>query len=142
MRALARRVTQLWGERREEQGFPLGRVQQPEDAVAGAPTPEHMPAKGGVAPFVLEIGSEELPPADVEAAMAQLRAAVPEMLEELKLEHGGVTVEGTPRRLVVMVDSLAAFTKVSESVCPLWCLILSILRFFYLAFEVSSVKTK
>lgn len=111
MRALARRVTQLWGERREEQGYPLGTVTQPAEATPCAPEPAALPPKGGSAPFVLEIGSEELPPADVESAMAQLRAAVPALLAELRLAHGGVAVEGTPRRLVVSVAGLTAFTE-------------------------------
>ncbi|PSC72381.1 Glycine-tRNA ligase chloroplastic mitochondrial [Micractinium conductrix] len=105
MRSLAREITGLWLARREEQGYPLGLVQPavepPAAAVAG-------PHSAEPASFVLEIGSEELPPDDVVAAMEQLRDRVPALLDRLRLGHGGVTVEGTPRRLAVMVHELAA----------------------------------
>ena len=103
------------------------------------------------ATFVLEIGSEELPPEDVVSAMEQLkwvlhseccipgvalgllhacppcartscethacspafarglslcRERFPALLDRLRLGHGGVTVEGTPRRLAVIVHKL------------------------------------
>ena len=66
-----------------------------------APNPQFQP------PFLLEIGTEELPPADLESALAQLRQSVPALLDELRLEHGEIRILGTPRRLVVSVDDLA-----------------------------------
>ena len=60
------------------------------------------------ATFVLEVGSEELPPDDVVSALQQLKDRVPALLDRLRLGHGGVTVEGTPRRLAVLVHELAA----------------------------------
>jgi glycyl-tRNA synthetase len=57
-------------------------------------------------PFLLEIGTEELPAGDLNAALDQLRQRVPAWLDELRLEHGMVQVSGTPRRLVVRVDEL------------------------------------
>lgn len=36
-----------------------------------------------------------------------LRVLLPGLLKDLQLEHGGVTVEGTPRRIVVMASGLA-----------------------------------
>ncbi|MDW8325648.1 MAG: glycine--tRNA ligase subunit beta [Anaerolineales bacterium] len=59
------------------------------------------------ATLLLEIGVEELPAADVEAALAQLRELAPKMLAEARLEHGEVGVFGTPRRLAVLVRDLA-----------------------------------
>src|SRR5712691_3707311 len=59
-------------------------------------------------PFVLEIGSEELPAADLTAAIAQLRTAVPALLTELRLDYDTVEVQGTPRRLTVFVPRLAS----------------------------------
>jgi len=58
-------------------------------------------------PFLLEIGTEELPYGDVEDELAQLRERVPAWLEELRLEHGPVRVEATPRRAAVYVESLS-----------------------------------
>lgn len=60
------------------------------------------------APFLLELGVEELPADDLTSAIGQLERAVPELLQELRLEHGPVDVQGTPRRLVVSVEALAA----------------------------------
>jgi glycyl-tRNA synthetase len=60
-----------------------------------------------VSSFIFEIGTEELPPADLLSALEQLKTRVPQMLADLRLEHGAVRVMGTPRRLVVFVDDLA-----------------------------------
>ena len=65
-------ATGLWLQRREEQGYPLGVVAPP----AAPAAPELAPGAGpgaGAAPFVLEIGSEELPPDDVDSAVQQLQ---------------------------------------------------------------------
>ncbi|KAF8057144.1 EDD1 [Scenedesmus sp. PABB004] len=114
MRALAREVTALWMARREELGHPLGVVPGP--APAGkAPAGGAVAGPPGAAPFVLEIGSEELPPDDVQAGMAQLRERVPALLSKLRLPHGGVEVHGTPRRLAVLVHDLAAAQTPQES---------------------------
>eukprot|EP00955_Chlamydomonas_euryale_P119004 366569-Chlamydomonas_euryale.AAC.41 len=58
------------------------------------------------ADFVLEVGTEELPPDEVDSCVAQLTARVPELLSRLRLGHGGVEVHGTPRRLAVLVSGL------------------------------------
>jgi glycyl-tRNA synthetase len=105
MRDLARQVSQLFLEQRERLGFPLlgegsASIPRPSapDSVAFADKPRA---------FVLEIGTEELPPADVTDAIRQLRAAAGQRLEGLRLEHGSVKVFGTPRRLTVFVEGLA-----------------------------------
>jgi glycyl-tRNA synthetase len=61
----------------------------------------------GPSSFLLEIGTEELPAADVDAAHAQLVERVPALLDELNLTHGEVRVFSTPRRLAVAIDSLS-----------------------------------
>ncbi len=71
-------------------------------AFAGGPPPE------GPADFLLEVGTEELPAGDLTGALAQLRTAASPMLDKLRLGHGEVRVMGTPRRLVVYVEQLAA----------------------------------
>jgi glycyl-tRNA synthetase len=55
----------------------------------------------------LEVGVEELPASDLDSALEQLRTSVPKLLDDLHLEHGSISVSGTPRRLAVLVDSLA-----------------------------------
>jgi len=105
MRKLARDCAALWVDRRQELGFPLGEVDPPappEGAATGA-----VEAAAAAEPFLLEIGTEELPPDEVDSAVAQLERAVPALLEGLKLPHGAVTVNGTPRRLAVEVEALA-----------------------------------
>lgn len=60
----------LWLDRREELEHPLGL------AAAAPPAPQLPPMPPPLqeaADFVLEIGCEELPPADVSAALEQLR---------------------------------------------------------------------
>ena len=57
--------------------------------------------------LLLEIGTEELPPADLRDALAQLQTGVPKLLDDLRLAHGDVSVTGTPRRLCVLVEALA-----------------------------------
>ncbi len=59
-------------------------------------------------PFVLEIGSEELPHADLTSALAQLRVAAPAMFDAARLSYERIEVDGTPRRLTVRVEGLAA----------------------------------
>jgi glycyl-tRNA synthetase len=108
MRELSHEVATLWLDRREELGFPLGTEPAPADpplAEAGA-APDEAPADG-LQTLLLEVGTEELPAADVTLAIGQLRTRLPELLDQSRLEHGDVTVTATPRRLVVTVEGVA-----------------------------------
>jgi glycyl-tRNA synthetase len=110
MRNVARDVSALYVAQRQEQDYPLlhrGRGQE-STTDAQAQTGESVLASTGPYPFVLEIGSEELPAADLTAALTQLRTAVPALLTELRLDYDTVEVHGTPRRLVVYVPQLAS----------------------------------
>lgn len=53
------------------------------------------------ADLLLEIGTEELPPADVRPALQQLETGVRRVLGELRIQCARVQAFGTPRRLVV-----------------------------------------
>uniref|UniRef100_A0A1D1ZWJ6 glycine--tRNA ligase n=1 Tax=Auxenochlorella protothecoides TaxID=3075 RepID=A0A1D1ZWJ6_AUXPR len=109
LRSLARQTTELWSERREEQGHPLGNALldcKASTVVDLGQPPAHSPPTGP-APFLLEIGCEELPPADLQHALTQLRQGIPQLLKACRLSHGAVTVAGTPRRLVVNIADLA-----------------------------------
>lgn len=66
--------------------------------------------------MLLEIGCEELPSADLNAAMRQLRTSLPGLLDELRLEYSGLQILATPRRLVVSIDELAPRQKDLEQV--------------------------
>ncbi len=107
MRRLMRDTAALWIERREELGFPLTREQSSTGPVAPEQTD---PASLGTAPqtFALEIGVEELPPHVVPQTIEAVREALTSKLAATRLEHGTITVDGTPRRIVAIVEGLAA----------------------------------
>ncbi len=107
MRNMARAISQEYVQQRENMGYPLkenGRWRPP--ALAKAPALEI--TAGTPRTFVLEIGSEELPAADVPLAVSHLRRAVPTLFEELRLAFDRIEIQGTPRRLVVIAHGLAA----------------------------------
>ncbi|MBE0566425.1 MAG: glycine--tRNA ligase subunit beta, partial [Krumholzibacteria bacterium] len=64
-------------------------------------TPERNPQAGqpGTAPFLLEIGSEEIPARFIPEAMAELEARLVGALRAADLAAEGVRVLATPRRL-------------------------------------------
>ncbi len=106
MRDLAERVAEAYLAHREELGypwrdrwqFPTHQQKRKDDDVAPPGTP---------APFLLEIGTEELPVDDLNGALEQLGQSIGEMLDESHLGHGQIQVMGTPRRIVVYVEELA-----------------------------------
>ncbi|EEF50248.1 glycine--tRNA ligase, chloroplastic/mitochondrial 2 isoform X2 [Ricinus communis] len=110
MRSLARQCAQLWLKTRESLGHPLGTVSETvhlasaEEVLDAAVKKVH----DGPRSFVLEIGTEEMPPQDVVHASQQLKDLVVQLLEKQRLRHGEVQAFGTPRRLVVCVESLSA----------------------------------
>lgn len=57
--------------------------------------------------FLLEIGTEELPASFVAGAMEAMPKIATELLREMRLDRGGVRALGTPRRLAIVVESLA-----------------------------------
>lgn len=60
-----------------------------------------------VLPFLLEIGSEEIPARFIPAAMAELRNRSSEGLAAAHLAYEDLQVMATPRRLVLMIDGLS-----------------------------------
>ncbi|KAF5952770.1 hypothetical protein HYC85_010714 [Camellia sinensis] len=109
MRSLARQCAQLWLKTRESLGHPLGVVSHAEGTRSDRKTylvAFEVPAEPRM--FVLEIGTEELPPTDVINASQQLKDLIVLLLEKQRLSHGKVLAFGTPRRLVVQVESLCS----------------------------------
>ena len=106
-RDLARRVAEAYVAQRQEEEFPW---QIANDTNTKAPDMaqalEEAPTQG-TSPFVLEIGTEELPASDLTTALSQLESTVPELCSDLRLDFGAIRIEGTPRRLVVLIDDLA-----------------------------------
>ncbi|MEV7124023.1 glycine--tRNA ligase [Kitasatospora griseola] len=105
MRRLAHEVAELWVARREEEGYPLG--------VAAVPTaPSTVAGEATTAPtapatFAFELGTEELPSAEVPRLAAALGDLLREELAKTSLEHGEITVDAAPRRLVAVIADVS-----------------------------------
>ena len=114
MRTIAQRISELYVAQREALGHPfaanavwqngLGHV-----VTSASPTNLRSSAASPQSPtlFLLELGVEELPAADLTSALAQLREATLQLLDDLRLDHGPLEVQGTPRRLSLLVQALA-----------------------------------
>lgn len=104
MRELSRRIAEAYLEQRQHLEYPFlnetGKTATRQAASA-------RPAPSAASPFLLEIGTEELPAGDLDNLLQQLSSRMPALLQELRLTHGEVQVHGTPRRLVAAVDALA-----------------------------------
>ncbi len=114
MRRQTRQVAELYVEQRQRLEFPWLRDgadqgSSQEQAASQAQVEEAETQTPVTAPqtFLLELGTEELPPGDVVHGIQQLRDLLGRLLEEARLEHGPLTVTGTPRRLVALVKELA-----------------------------------
>lgn len=59
------------------------------------------------ADFLVEIGTEELPPTALRSLMEAFGRNLAEGVDEARLEHGDVRVYASPRRLAVAIDDLA-----------------------------------
>lgn len=59
------------------------------------------------ADFLVEVGTEELPPKALKSLMDAFAVNLTSLLDENRLEHGEVRACGTPRRLAVLIDALA-----------------------------------
>ncbi|XP_074301715.1 glycine--tRNA ligase, chloroplastic/mitochondrial 2-like [Silene latifolia] len=110
MRSLARQCAQLWLNTRESLGHPLGVALEGGSLICPSEAVRSAVKKMSVEPrvFVLEIGTEELPPQDVAYASKQLKDLIMQLLEKQRLSHHEVQAFATPRRLVVCVNDLCA----------------------------------
>ena len=106
MRAQARAVSELYVKQREANEYPW---LQDGSAAASAPAAAapHIVTQSSPQTLLLELGSEELPPADVVAGIAQIEEKLAALLADAKLSHSGLRVTGTTRRLVALVEGLA-----------------------------------
>jgi glycyl-tRNA synthetase len=114
MRDLSRRTAEAYLEQRQRLEYPWLQDMQESNAVKTRERKKSIGSRvektelpADPAPFLLEIGTEELPVGDLESALSQLRTGFPELMATLRLEHGELRVMGTPRRLVVYVEDLA-----------------------------------
>ncbi|MBX3005579.1 MAG: glycine--tRNA ligase subunit beta [Anaerolineales bacterium] len=104
MRALASRVAEAYAAERQREEYPwIPAV----DETKAAAKPPKIGAPKTASDFLLEIGTEELPPDDLTSAVAQLSASLQQLLASEQLAHKDLRVQGTPRRLVALVSGLA-----------------------------------
>ena len=66
--------------------------------------------------FLFELGVEEMPSAPLNNAVKQLESLMGKGLDEAGLAHGAIRVISSPRRLAVLVDSVAEATEEIHSV--------------------------
>ncbi|KAF4364985.1 hypothetical protein G4B88_021802 [Cannabis sativa] len=114
--SLARQCAQLWLKTRETLEHPLGVVSEPVNLVCPKELLEAAVKRVGDNSrlFVLEIGTEEIPPQDVVDASQQLKDQMRQLLDKQRLSHGEVQAFGTPRRLVVFVEDLCTKQEDNE----------------------------
>ena len=108
MRSLASEVAEAYVEQRQRLEYPWldGEVSGLRSQVSSSlSTPKRETLEPET--LLLEIGTEELPAADLDGALDQLREMVPQRLEEARLDYDGLRVLGTPRRLVALIEGLA-----------------------------------
>jgi glycyl-tRNA synthetase len=107
MRRMAGEVARLWVAKRDELEYPLGVVGRAGPATVTATVPPGT-TPDGPRQLVFEIGTEEMPPAEARTAREQVRRELTERLAGTRLAHGGIRVLANPRRLVAVVDGVAA----------------------------------
>ncbi|KAH0452707.1 hypothetical protein IEQ34_020006 [Dendrobium chrysotoxum] len=115
MRSLARECAQLWVKSREMLGHPLGISSDGNSAIFPKVLVTEL-AKVLQVPsaFVLEIGTEEMPPHDVVEASKQIKSLILLTLEKRRLCHGEVVAHCTPRRVVIYIENLSSRQGDSE----------------------------
>lgn len=109
MRSQARRVSELYVQQRERAEFPWLKDDEPthkQTQAAQHATPSIQPVTAPQS-FLLELGSEELPPHDVVDGIAQIETKLGQLLSDSKLTYESLRVTGTTRRLVAHVTGLA-----------------------------------
>ncbi len=108
MRNQARAVAELYVKQRAANEYPWLRNGDAENtAVRASTSATQIVAVSAPQTLLLELGSEELPPADVVAGIAQIEEKLAALLAEAKLAYTGLRVTGTTRRLVARVEGLA-----------------------------------
>jgi glycyl-tRNA synthetase len=110
MRTISRRCAQSW---LDASGTDAEQAAPPSRTVPGIARAAHVESGGlATSDLVVEIGTEELPPSDLDTLVEQARGQVGPVLAAAGLGHGGFEVEGTPRRLVLTVRALEAVQPV------------------------------
>lgn len=110
IRAQARATAELYIAQREYEKYPwlqdsYSESKLPANQTFATPTPVTVPTSQS---FLLEIGSEELPPSDVVNGIEQIQINLAKLLQEQRLFYTDLRVTGTPRRLAAYVTELGS----------------------------------
>ncbi len=110
MRELSKRVSDAYIEQRMHLEFPwlddTDTLELAAEVHAVVDNIGEVPVKSPK-PFLLEIGTEELPVADQDSAVEQINTGLEALLNEARLAYNSIKVFGTPRRIVAYIDELA-----------------------------------
>ncbi|MCX7939649.1 MAG: glycine--tRNA ligase subunit beta [Thermoflexales bacterium] len=106
MRDLAREVASLYIKQREALGFPWLAASSTTAQAQPLP-PAEVPTVAQPAALLIELGVEELPASDVRPCAQQLHDQVLALLGTLRIDHGAAHVFATPRRVALLVESVA-----------------------------------
>ncbi|MCX7681168.1 MAG: glycine--tRNA ligase subunit beta, partial [Anaerolineae bacterium] len=115
MRDLARQVAVAYVEQRQRLGFPWLSGEREHTNTEHGVHATHYAARDTYT-LLLEVGTEELPAGDLDAALEQLHILAPARLADARLEYQNMRVLGTPRRLVLLVEGLAPCQRPVEVV--------------------------
>ncbi|MFN8452377.1 MAG: glycine--tRNA ligase subunit beta [Anaerolineae bacterium] len=108
MRDMTRSIARAYVDQRQQMEYPMEKLGGLWGASAAHDNVNYLTQfPNQPADFLFEIGVEELPAADVDAALDQMSVSVPKLLDDLRLAHGEIKVYATPRRLVINVKDLA-----------------------------------
>ena len=116
MREMTRTIARQYVKQRADMGHPLMKMSRRWRGQS-TQTPPAMPAASNApADFLLELGIEEMPAQDVTKALDYAREAAPDLFDKLRLDHNGLEVHATPRRIVVKAFDVAPRQRDQESV--------------------------
>ena len=102
MRRIARQISNLYDAQRETLEHPFKGAWSKEEALGTDELMIQLAQIEQPQTFLLEIGCEELPVGDLNDALKQLRALVPNLFEELRIRYDKLEIYGTPRRLAIL----------------------------------------
>ncbi len=107
MREMTRAIAKQYLAQREALGYPLLKMAKTWAGAALQAPVAMPPAPTAAADLLLEIGVEEMPADDVDAALAQAKTAAPALFDELRLTHAGLDGYATPRRIVLIARAVS-----------------------------------
>ncbi len=107
MREMTRTIASAYVGQREALGYPLMKMAAKWPGAALQSAGEMPDAPTEAADVLIEIGVEEMPADDVAYAVRLAKASAPALFDELRLNHGGIEVFATPRRIVILAAQVS-----------------------------------